>query len=75
MGATAVIGGEHLGVALRQVEGLKRRPPTEVGGLGLEFRGLGFRVWGLGFRLAPKTRHGKLKITLWPIWFRVSETH
>ena len=29
-----------------EVEGLKRRPPTEVGGLGLEFRvqGLGFRV-------------------------------
>ena len=34
-----------------EVEGLKRGPPTEVGGLGLEFRvwSLGFGVWGLGF--------------------------
>ena len=29
-----------------KVEGLKRRPPTQVGGRSLEFRGLGFRVWG-----------------------------
>ena len=39
--------GERLGsLCAIEVEGLKRRPPTEVGGLGLEFRSLGFR--GLG---------------------------
>ena len=31
--------GEHAGsFCAIEVEGLKRRPPTEVGGLGLEFR-------------------------------------
>ena len=37
--------GERLGsLCAIEVEGLKRRPPTEVGGLGLEFRVEGFRV-------------------------------
>ena len=36
-----------------KIEALKRRPPTEVGGLSLEFRAwdLGFRLQGLGFRV------------------------
>ena len=37
--------GERLGsLCAIEVEGRKRRPPTEVGGLGLEFRSLGFMV-------------------------------
>ena len=42
---------ERLGsLCAMEVEALKRRPPTEVGGLGLEFS-LGFRDQGLGFRV------------------------
>ena len=34
-----LLGGERIGsLCAMEVEGLKRRPPTEVGGLGFEFR-------------------------------------
>ena len=43
-----------------EVEGLKRRPPTEVGGLGPEFKGLGFG--GLGFRVEGSRVEGCLSV-------------
>ena len=42
----AVVAGMGIGsLCAVEVEGLKRRPPTEMGGLSLEFRVLGLGFW------------------------------